>query len=251
MARTWLETLSGSKTSSAPRSSTASDPASTRNAALGSRLAMTVLAAKRDVVIQIEPPAKLKTAGLTSGVRPARSASIPIVVRPRIALASRVRRIAATLGLQGLSNPIQRALQAVAHRPVEPARYRGSDHRGRRLIRDVQLDPHAVRDLLEAETSLLLDQPGFRDPADLLGTAPAVKAQHVFKRQSKQGHLHRVARAGPRGLGPDGFPSADALEHVRNVPIVGEVVEGPLRRGLGRDPGREFQSRHQSKICVW
>src|SRR6266550_3626407 len=165
MARTWLETLRGSKTSSAPRSSTASDPPSTRKAALGSRLAMTVFAAKRDVVIQIDPP--------------------------------------------------------------------------------------AARDMLETETSLLLDQSGFRNPADLIGTAPAVEAQHVFQRQPKHGHLHREPRAGAPGLGPDGFPAADALEHVSHMPIVGEVVEGPLQRGLCGDPRREFQSRHQSKICVW
>src|SRR5437879_7767127 len=146
MARTWLETFRGSKTSSAPRSRTASDPPSTRKAALGSRLAMTVLAAKRDVVIQIDPPAKLNTAGLTSGVRPARSASIPIVVRPRIALASRVSRIGATLGLQRFTDPLHPALQALAHHPIQPARDCGSNPRAGRPMRAVQTHPAAAHD---------------------------------------------------------------------------------------------------------
>src|SRR5205814_479408 len=108
MARTWLETLRGSKTSSAPRSSTACEPPSDH--------------------------------------------------------------------------------------PLQAARDRGSDHRRRRFVGDAEPDFYAPgRDLCESEPALLFDQPGLRDPADLVRPPPTVQPEHVPERESERDHLDAIA----------------------------------------------------------
>src|SRR5258708_1788057 len=69
-------------------------------------------------------------------------------------------------GLEVVPNSLQRLFQPLPPHPVEWTGKRRSDKRGRRLIGDVQLDPHARRHFLEPETTILLDQARFRNPPD-------------------------------------------------------------------------------------
>src|SRR2546422_2177117 len=191
-ARTWVESDSGSKTSSVPRISTAFDPPSTKNAARGPRLAMRFLAAYREVVIQSDPAAKLYAAGLTSGRRPDLRASIPICARPRMPWASRLKRTLRTLGrraFQGATNVLQRLLEPLPDHPIEPAGERGPDHRSRRYVCDTKLDPNALRRLGEREAALLLDEPRLRIPSNLLRPAPADPANHAPALNAQRHHL--------------------------------------------------------------
>src|SRR6185312_15227671 len=145
-ARTWLESERGSKTSIVPRMSTACEPPSTKNAALGSLRANMFLAAKRDVVIQTEPETKLNAAGLTSGSRAERSASIPIRPPPSTERAVRFNLISClSLGLEHVLDFLHRGLQAVADHKVKPLADRRADRPPGRRIGDPERDPDARR----------------------------------------------------------------------------------------------------------
>src|SRR5712691_10141625 len=252
-ARTWLESESGSNTSSVPRINTAREPPSTKKAARGSRRAMTFLAAYREVVIQSEPAAKLYAAGLTSGRRAERSASMPIWARPRIASASRLKRTTPTLGrsrFEGVPDAVHRALQPLLDQRLQAPGHQRARHRGRRHVRDAQLHAHPIRHLGERESALLLDEPGLRLPADLVRAAPAVQPQHAAQWKAHGDELDVVAGADPGRAGADWLPPRHALEHPRDVSMVGEVVEGTLRRRVDDHRRRELEAGHSTKISA-
>src|SRR5713226_7517295 len=252
-ARTWLERDSGSNTSSVPRMRTALEPPSTKNAARGSRRAIRFLAAYREVVIQIDPAAKLHAAGLTSGRRAARRASMPIWARPRIEAASRLKRTRSTLGrrgFQGVPDMLQRSLEPLPDDPIEAPRDERADDGGRGHIRDSELDPDTLGGLGEREASLLPDQPRLRRPADLVRPAPAVQAQNASQRNPHRHHLHVVAGADAGGRGSNRLPHADAIEHLGHMAVVGEIVKGVLGRCVYDHRGRELERAHRLNISV-
>src|SRR2546423_6497804 len=261
-ARTWAETDSGSNTSSVPRSSTAREPPSTKNKARGSRRASTVLTANRDVVIQSEPAPKWKAAGLTIGIRPDRSASIPMRAEPSTAVASLLRRTRPTLGatvesmllrpsLEGFPNPLHRVGKTLAYEPIDLLGHGRADHRRGGNVIDLQDDAHALRNLGEGEAALLLDDARLGFPADLVRPPPAVQAQDAAERCSHHLHLHVEARAFALSLGADRLPAAHPLQHLRHVAVVGKIVEGFFGGAGDHHRNREFKLwQYPMTICV-
>ena len=92
---------------------------------------------------------------------------------------------------------------------------------------------HAALDLGEGEAALLLDDALLRYPPDLVRAPPAVEPQHALQREAKGDHLDLVAGADPLASSrPIGSHLRDPFEDGGDVPVVGEVVEGALGRGI-------------------
>src|SRR5258706_3064094 len=180
-------------------------------------------------------------------VRPDRTASMPMRPPPSTRLASLFSLIRRTLGLEGRLDLRHRGGQTGANEPVDALGDRDAEHRRRRLVGNAQHDPHTVRGGLEAEPAFLLDRAGLGDPSDLTPAAPAVQTQHRAQRKPERGHLDRVARAGPLRLRADWLPAIDALEHARDVAVVGEIVKGLLRRGRHLDRDGQLELGQYSK----
>ena len=167
---------------------------------------------------------------------------MPMRARPRIVLASLFSRTRPTLGREAISNSPHGGCQPPAHEAVEAARHRGSEQRCGRRVLDPEDDPGATGgDPGECEAAPLLDQPGLGNPADLVGPSPPIQPEHAAQRESERGHLDRVARADALRLRTDGVPAANAFEHLRDVAVVGEIVEGLLRRGADGDRYRQLE----------
>ena len=130
-------------------------------------------------------------------------------------------------------------------------RQRCSHHRPGWFVSDPEPDPHPTVDPLEPESSLLFDQARFRDPADRLWPAPAVQPKDVLERYAHGDDLDVVASPYTTGFGADRLPAADPLQHLRDVVIIGEVIEGLLGRRLDIDRRFELQPSHHTKICTW
>jgi len=161
---------------------------------------------------------------------------MPMRARPRIALASLFSRTGPTLGREAISNSAHCGCQPPADEAVKAARHRGSEQRRGRRVLDPEDDPRAPGgEPGECEAAPLLDQPGLGDPADLVRPPPPIHAEDAAQRKSQRGHLDRVAGADALRLRADRVPAADALEHLRDVAVVGEKVEGLVRRGADRD----------------
>src|SRR5690348_6198548 len=180
---------------------------------------------------------------------------MPIEERPRIAPASRVSFMPdMTLGFQYLPDAFQGALQPVTDQAVHPSGHRRAEHRGRRLVGDPQLDPHAAGDLAEQEPAVLLDQPRLGNPRDLPRALPTAEAKHILERDPESSHLHSVPGADAGGLAAHRLPLAHALEHLRHVVVIGEVVEGALGRALDRHPRGELEPCHPNEdmgVVTW